>query len=290
MRRLILAFAVVLGACGSESVTIEPGDTPEPVEVSSTTLEECVIDSGEAKKPTEPTGEISTLKEGVITVGSDIPYPPFEDLDGDTPVGFDIDIITEAAKRIDHTVDIQVAAFDTIFTAVASGKYDVAISAITIKSDRKDTVDFTDPYYEASQSLTIRTADFSKLKGVDDLDGLVVGVQDGTTGEDCAENALKAKGLVKEVRSYEKAPDVFNDLQANRIDAAIVDFPTAQAIVEEREGLAVIQKIETNENYGIAVSKERPDLRVSLNESLASMTEDGTYARFYRKWFDTDPA
>jgi ABC-type amino acid transport substrate-binding protein len=163
------------------------------------------------------------------------------------------------------------------------------ISAVTIKEERKQTVDFTDPYFKADQSLSVRAADAETIADVDDLEGKVVGVQSATTGEDCAKNALKAKNKISDVRSYDTAPDAFTDLSARRVDAVLVDLPTAKQIVEDREGIRVVQVIRTAEEYGIAVSKENPALREAINTALGEIREDGTYRRLFMKWLKTEP-
>lgn len=288
-RSALASFAclTLLGtACGTETATDVAG---EPVEMTETTLNECVIGQG-TTPAAEPTGgEPKILNSGTLTVGSDTTFPPFESIEGGKAVGFDVDLITEVAERLDLEAEIQTSAFDTIFTSLAAGKFDAVISAVTIKEDRKKTVDFTDPYFAADQSLTVRSEEAESITGVDDLAGKVVGVQAATTGEECAKNALQAKKKVKDVRSFDAAPDAFTDLAAGRVDAVLVDLPVAKRIVEQREGAAVVQAIRTKEEYGIAVSKENPDLRVAINEQLTAIRDDGTYDTIYRKWFKTEP-
>jgi ABC-type amino acid transport substrate-binding protein len=279
-------LAVLASGCAADEASDVAG---EQVEMSETTLEECVIDQGKTA-PAEGTGaEPKTLKNGILTVGSDTAFPPFESIEGGKAVGFDVDLITEVAERLELRAEIQTAAFDTIFTSLAAGKFDAVISAVTIKEDRKKTVDFTDPYFKADQSLSVRSEDAGSITGVDDLADKTVGVQAATTGEDCAKNALQAKKKVKDVRSFDTAPDAFTDLAAGRVDAVLVDLPVAKQIVARREGASVVQAIRTNEEYGIAVSKENPDLRVAINEQLTAIRDDGTYDAIYRKWFKTEP-
>ena len=282
----LACLTLLVSACGTETATDVSG---EAVEMTETTLNECVIDQG-TTAAAEPTGAApKTLKTGILTIGSDTAFPPFESIEGGKTVGFDVDLITEIAKRLELEAEVQTAAFDTIFTSLAAGKFDAVISAVTIKEDRKKTVDFTDPYFAADQSLSVRSEDAESITGVDDLADKIVGVQSGTTGEECAKNALKAKKKAKDVRSFDTAPDAFTDLAAGRVDAVIVDLPVAKQIVEQREGAAVVQAIRTKEEYAIAVSKENPDLRVAINDQLTAIRDDGTYDTIYQKWFKTEP-
>lgn len=290
--RIRIAFAslallsLVVSACGTETATDVSG---EPVEMTETTIDQCVIDQG-TTPAAEPTGAApKTLKSGILTIGSDTAFPPFESIDGGKAVGFDVDLITEVAERLELEAEVQTSAFDTIFTSLAAGKFDAVVSAVTIKEERKKTVDFTDPYFDSDQSLSVRSEDAESITGVDDLADKIVGVQAATTGEDCAKTALLAKKKVKDVRSFDTAPDAFTDLAAGRVDAVLVDLPVAKQVVEQREGAAVVQAIRTKEEYGIAVSKENPDLRVAINEQLAAIRDDGTYDTIYKKWLKTEP-
>lgn len=282
---LLAALALVAPACGKESPTPADGSGAE---VGETTLQACVVDQGETAAA-KTTGQLETIKPGVLTVGSDTAFPPFESIENGVAVGFDIDLIKEIAKRLDPPlqVEVQSAAFDTIFTSLAAGKFDVVISAVTIKEDRKKTVDFSEPYFTADLSLSVREEDAESIKGVDDLEGTTIGVQAGTTSEDCAKNALQKEGKVKDVRAYDTIPDAFTDLSAKRVDAVLIDLPTAQQIVERRAGLVVTQVIRTEEEYGIAVGKNNPDLRVAISASLKNIKDDGTYRRIFVKWFKT---
>lgn len=294
MRRLLLMTLVLTlfaAACGEDSPVVGPPDGAPDVEITETSLDECVIDVGEIA-PAEPTGEdVTTITDGVLTVGSDTAYPPFEFIEGDQVVGFDIDLIREIAQRLGDGLEIEVvsADFDTIFTALAAGRFDVVISAVTITGERKQTVDFTDPYFHADQSLAVREEDAGEIEGVEDLEGRTVGVQRGTTGEDCARNALEEPGLVAEVRSFETVVDAFTDLSAGGVDAILNDFPTSKRVVEQRRGLAIVQMIRTQERYGIAVSKDNPNLRVAINDALDEIRTDGTYRELFLKWFETEP-
>ncbi len=283
---LVLLAAVTLTtvACGQESEAPE-GAAPE---LGETTLAKCVIDQGTTPAAEADDGDVTTLKAGTLTVGSDTAFPPFESISNGEAVGFDVDLIKEVAQRLELEAEIQSAALDTIFTSLAARKFDAVISAVTIKDERKKTVDFTDPYFTADLSVSVRNADAESTTGIEDLADKTVGVQASTTSEDCAKT-LKADGELKDFRSYDTIPDAFTDLAAARVDAVIIDLPTAQQIVEQRSGLRVVQAIRTKEEYGIAVAKHNPNLRVAINEALKEIRDDGTYTRLFVKWFKTEP-
>jgi polar amino acid transport system substrate-binding protein len=281
---LLACLAVLTAACGKETDSAARSSSAP----SETTIAKCVNNVG-GTPPAEPTGApVKTIKSGVLTVGSDTEFPPFESIEKGKAVGFDVDLITEIATRIGiPKVDYQTAVFDTIFTALAAGKFDVVVSGVTIRADRKKTVDFSDPYYKSDLSLSVSDSDAGTIKGVDDLSGEILGVQSGTTSETCAKSVLKSK--VKDIRSYDTVPDAFTDMAAGRVGAVMIDYPTAKQIIEKRGGSRIVQIVKTNEDYGIAVAKTNPDLRVAINKALGEMKDDGTYARLFKKWFKTEP-
>jgi ABC-type amino acid transport substrate-binding protein len=281
---LLAAFTLLTVACGQES---EAPDTAA-TELGETTLDKCVINQGETAPAAGDGGEFETLKSGTLTVGSDTAFPPFESIENGEAVGFDVDLIKEVAKRLELGAEIQSAAFDTIFTSLAAKKFDVVVSAVTIKEERKQTVDFTDSYFTADLSVSVRDVDAESISGVDDLAGKTIGVQATTTSEDCGKT-LKEDGEVGDIRAYDTIPDAFTDLAAGRVAAVMIDLPTAQQIVEQRKGLRVVEVIKTQEDYGIAVAKDNPNLRVAINDALKEIRDDGTYTRLFVKWFKTEP-
>lgn len=246
------------------------------------------------EEPTPPSGgndtkapSFSTLEEGILTVGSDIPYPPFEFRKGGELVGLDIDLVNEIASRLELETNIVDTSFDTIFTQLAGGRYDVVIAASTITPEREKEVNFSDPYYNSQQSLTVNTTERSDIKSVDDLkEGDVIAVQSGTTGKAWAEENLP-DGV--DIRSFPEGPDGYTALEAGDVDGVINDEPTALAEVAGREGLELVQTIETGESYGIAVDPENEALLEAVNQALADIIEDGTYEEIYSKYPDLPP-
>lgn len=221
---------------------------------------------------------------GTLTVGSDIPFPPFEQGQPPNYEGYDIDIVNEVAERIGAEVEIQDTAFDTIFRDLAQGKFDLVASASTITEERENAVDFSDPYYEAQQALVV-TPD-SDIASEEDLAGVTVGTQDGTTGEEYANDETEAGS----VRGFPTGPDAINAVRAGQVDAVILDEPVAQDAVEKQGGVEIAATISTDELYGLAFQPDADDLREAVNDALAEMKEDGTLAELYEKWFPgTEP-
>jgi ABC-type amino acid transport substrate-binding protein len=217
-----------------------------------------------------------------ITVGSEIPYPPFEQGRNGNYTGYDIDLVNEIAKRIDTKVTFQDTAFTTIFRDLAQGKFDMVASASTIKPEREKVVDFSQGYYETDQSLTVKQG--SDIKSVKDLPGKTVGAQKGTTGADTAEGTDASS-----VRTYQTIDDAFNALEAGQVDAVINDFSSSADAVKAKPGIEIVQKIVTKEVYGLAFQKGDTDLEDAVNGALTDMKDDGTYTKIYEKWFKEKP-
>lgn len=221
---------------------------------------------------------------GTLTIGSDIPYPPFEFGDPPDFKGFDIDLINDVAKRMGlDSVVIKPTSFDTIFTDVAQGKFDVVISAATITKERQQTVNFSQPYYESEQALLV--PDGSDIKTVEDLEGKNVAAQNGTTGLDFAKNETGAS----QVRGYPNGPAAIAALQAGQVDATIIDQPVAaDAVAKGQTGFEIATNIPTGEFYGIAMAKDTPELEKAVNDALSEIKKDGTLNDIYNEWFDKD--
>jgi ABC-type amino acid transport substrate-binding protein len=284
--------ALVLVSCSNKTDSNGPGAAP--TEIPSVKIGECVTNQG-TQAATAPKGvdwKTQLKQPGVLNVGSDNAYPPFEEIPAGKkePVGFDVDLYKEVAKRMGITARSTTTDFDALFTqSIPSGQFDIGVSAITIKEERKKKVDFTVAYFRADLSLAVNVQNTPDIKTIDNLAGQVLGAQSGTTGEDCAK-ALVAKGQAKEVKSYRDAQQAFQDLVAGRVAAVVNDQPASQGFIEKQPDiLKVVQILETQEQYGFAIGKAKPDLREEISKHLTAMMTDGTYATIYRTWFKTAP-
>jgi len=221
-----------------------------------------------------------------ITVASDIAYRPFEFYRNGEPVGFDIDLMREIGRRAGFTPEFQNVTFDGIIPGLGSNLYDAAISAITITEERRQQVDFSEPYFNADQSLLVRSD--SDIRSVDDLGQATVGVQIGTTGANKA-NQFQQQGRIAEVRTFDTIEDAFTALENGQVDAVINDLPVSQDKANTSDGrLEVVQVIPTGEQYGIAFPKGS-NLVGPVNRALREIKRDGTYAEIYEKWIGRKP-
>ncbi len=258
---LVVALAIVIAGCAQQETKTDEG---------------------------KKTSEYETITAGVLTVGSDIAFPPFESKDENTGeiIGFDIDLAAEIADRLGLELEIVPALFDSIIPALNGKKFDLVISAMTITEKREEEVDFSDPYINSNQSIAV-AAD-SDIDAVEGLSGKIVGVQRGTTGADKAEE-LKDEVGITEIRTYEDALLAFEDLKAGRVDAIINDLPVSAFLATKDPAFKVVAEIKTDEQYGMAFRDDNDTLREAVNKILKEMRDDGTYDRIYAKWFGETP-
>lgn len=231
------------------------------------------------------TGSGSSAGGKKLTVGSDVPYPPFEEFGASKTEfkGFDIELMEAAARDAGYEVEFQDTSFDTIFVDLAQGKFDAVASASTITEEREETVNFTEPYYQAEQAILVKEG--SGIDSVGALKGTTVGAQKGTTGAEYVEESAEAG----ELRVYPQGPDAVNALKSGVVEAVVIDIPVAENAVENTSGIETSAAIPTEEEYGFAVAKDNEELLEELNEGLAKAKEDGTYTKIYEKWFERPP-
>jgi polar amino acid transport system substrate-binding protein len=218
-----------------------------------------------------------------LSVGSDIPYPPFEQGKAGEYTGFDIELMEAVAESIGRTAEFEDTSFDSIFLDLAQGKFDAVASAATITDEREKTVDFSNPYYLSEQAILVEEG--SAIDSVEALAGLTVGVQQGTTGQEFVEE----KGEAGELRKYPQGPDAVNALKTGTVEAVVIDIPVAENAVAAEGGLEISAAIPTEEEYGFAVAQGETELLEEINEGLKATIDDGTYAKLYEKYFKHAP-
>lgn len=209
-------------------------------------------------------------------------YKPFSFDQGGDIVGFDVDIATEIADRLDREpVMMSPVPFDTLIQGLRDGRYDALVASHGITPEREEQVDFTRPYYRSGAQIFVGTGD-DRIAGADDLDGMRVGVVKASTYLELA-NTLTDPGLVT---TYDSDVVALQDLTTGRIDAVITDMLVG-LIAKDESGLeieAVGTPIEQDE-MGIAVQDGDTELLDAINEALEAMIADGTYAEISDRWF-----
>lgn len=221
-----------------------------------------------------------------LIVGSSATYRPFA---YETPnkeiVGYDVDIIKAVAQKAGLKIKIVNTPWTGIFAALNNGDVDLVISGVTINDKRKQSYDFTAPYFEARQLIAVQQS--SNVKSLKDLAGKKVGVVTGSTGDDIASREFGKTNT--DIRRFESTPVVISELVGSGVDAAIGDNGVVAFRVQEHKQLKTVNDPSfPKEYFGIVVKQGNKALRDKLNAGLAAVKADGSYAQIYKKWFQAE--
>jgi len=225
-----------------------------------------------------------SAKTTKVTVATDATFPPFETVDEATKelTGFDIELMNAVAEAAGMEIEWVNTPFDSVIAGVSECQYDMAIAAITITEERQAAMLFSDPYVDAGQIVVVRK-DEADITSKDDLTGLIVAAQLGTTGEI---EAQAIEGV--EYKPYDSYDLAMLDLINGQVDAVIADKPTADSFVGQyAEDLMTVGEAFTEEKYGVAFCKDKTDLQSKVNEALGTLQEDGTVDQLITKWLVT---
>ncbi|MEU9465512.1 transporter substrate-binding domain-containing protein [Streptomyces avermitilis] len=240
----------------------------------------CSSDNGGGKTTVKG---VPLVKAGQITTCTHLPYPPFQsEIDGKVQ-GFDVSLIDLVAKDLGVKQAIVDTPFENFKTGafLNSGQCDVAAAGMTITEERKKNVDFSDPYFEATQAVLV-----DKKSGVDSLadvkaKGKKLGAQAQTTGEEYA----KSKGF--DAVSFESSDAVLNGLRTGQVQAVVIDYPVVQGWLKDKanaDAFKVVENLNTGEEYGFTVKKGNTKLLADINKAIKQAKADGTYKKIYEKW------
>jgi polar amino acid transport system substrate-binding protein len=251
--------------------------------------------AGCAKKDSGATSAdgVPLVHRGKLTTCTHLPYAPFQSKDATGKVvGFDVDLIDLVAKKLGVTQEIVDTPFEGIKSGadLSSGKCDVAAAGMTITDARKQVLDFSEPYFDATQALAVPVG--KPIKSLADLKGQRLGVQGSTTGEDYVKQKVKADGLDITVVSYKDLGSEQQALATGQIAAAVGDLPVWNQYVKENPGKVVVATgFNTGEQYGFALKKGgNPKLLQAVNEAITAAKGDGTYDKIYQNWIGAKPA
>jgi polar amino acid transport system substrate-binding protein len=227
---------------------------------------------------------VQTLDEGTLKVCSDIPYAPFDVMDGETYTGFDGDLVNEIAKGLGLELVVQDSGFDGLQSGLAlnSDQCDMVSSAMTITEEREANLDFTEGYYDSEQSLMVPTG--SDIASIDDLDGAKVGVQQGTTGKTYTEeNAPEGAEII----AFPSDAEMYSAIKAGQVDALLQDLPVNLEHTKDGD-YEIVEKYDTGEKYGFAVKQDNTELRDAIDEQLTKLRDNGKYEEIYNQYFSTE--
>jgi len=222
------------------------------------------------------------IKErGELIIGTDATYPPMEDVDEEGNIfGMDMDIAKEVAFDLGVEPEFRNVIWEEIFGVVREGGVDMIISSITITAERTKIMDFSNPYFNAGQVIVIRADEKEIIRGVEDLQGRVLGVQTETTSEEAAKE-LTDPSLVK---GYENSPLAGEDLLRGEIDAVILDYPAAVGMVAENKDFQIVGVPFTQEFYGIAIQKGQKMLLSQINKTIRRLKTEEVLKALEEKW------
>ena len=226
----------------------------------------------------------------VYVVGTDAAYAPFESQNekGEI-VGFDIEVVQAIAAKAGFEVKFVNTPWEGIFNTLQQGDRDMVVSAVTITDERKQTMDFSDPYFDAAQLIAVKET--SKVAKFADLKKLKVGVQTGTTGDEAVTKLLGKTST--NIKRFESTPLALKELEAGGVDAVVADNGVVAHYVANNPGgkFKTVSDPEFKpEQYGIAIKKGNSELLAKVNQGLAAIKADGTYAQIYAKYFGGAPA
>ncbi len=305
-KSMVLALAAVMAAgllagCGSKETTggpaTEPTKAPQTEEASdagdtqgeaeASTKEGQAEDAGTENGPAQEgqDGAVSeVLADGVLTVGTNAEFPPFEYVDDNgQPDGFDIALIKAIGEKLGVEVQVENMEFDSLVASIGS-KVDVAIAGMTVTEERAASVDFSDSYYDALQYVVV--AEGSEIATAEDLVGKTIGVQLGTTGDFIATDDIEGTT----VSQYSKAVDAVNDLINGRVDCVIIDKNPALVFESKFEGqVKALDGAQFDfgvEQYAIALPKGDAALAEQINSALEEIKGDGTFDELVKTYIE----
>ncbi|MEU6461749.1 basic amino acid ABC transporter substrate-binding protein [Streptomyces sp. NPDC046976] len=226
-------------------------------------------------------GGVHLAKAGQLTTCTHLPYPPFQSVVDGKVQGFDVSLIDLVAKDLGVKQQIVDTPFENFKTGafLNSGQCDLAAAGMTITPERAKNVDFSDPYFEATQAVLV--AKNSGITSLDGAKGKKLGAQAQTTGEDFA----KKKGL--DPVSFASSDAVLNGLRTGQVQAVIIDYPVVQGWLKDKataDKFKVVGNLKTGEQYGFTVKKGNKPLLKAVNKALKDAKADGTYKKIYEKW------
>ncbi|TYL39650.1 basic amino acid ABC transporter substrate-binding protein [Natronococcus pandeyae] len=220
--------------------------------------------------------------DNVIVPGTAPGFEPFQmNVDGEL-VGFDIDLLEAVVAETDYELgDWEELEFDSLQPALENGNIDVIAAAMTITEERQESIAFSEPYYSADQSVLVQTGGDVQAEELEDLEGLEVGAQSGTTGEGIVDEEL---GDAVDYTSYDNYVLAVEELERGTLDAIVIDEPVGDSFAGDRD-VEVAFTFETGEEYGFAIRQGEEEIQDALSEGIEAVEESGEYDEITQEWF-----
>ena len=225
-------------------------------------------------------------------VATDASYAPMEYMENNKVVGFSHDILDAAAKNQQVKLEFVNTPFEGLFANVNKGDSDIALASITINDERKQQLDFSDPYFQATQMIVTTQRNADKIKTFADLKTRSASVQSATSGDLILQD-LQGKDSTL-IKRFETMPLAFKELESGGVDAVVGDSSVVSYYVSQNPNAklnTIVDPSFVKENYGFAFRKGRNDgLREAINKGLSNIKSDGTYDKIHAQWFGADKA
>ncbi len=256
MLSMVLAGSMLLTACGG-------GNTQATEDTGSDTQQSETAENTEG---------------GVLRMGTNATFPPYEYYEGDEVVGIDPEIAAAIAEKLGMTLEINDMDFDPAIAAAQTGQADIVMEGLTVTDDRKEKINFTDSYATGVQVVIV--PEDSDIQSVDDLEGKLIGVQQGTTGDlYCSDDYGE-----ENVQKFTSGPVAVEALKNGQIDCVVIDNEPAKSYVSQNEGLKILDTEYITEEYAIGISKDNPELLEQINAALQELKDDGTIQSIIDKY------
>ena len=264
---MMCSMAIGFAGCGGSGEASKT-ETTAPAETKAAST------ADSATKDSANKGE-----NGELHMATNAFFEPYEYYENDKIVGIDAEIAEAICDKLGYTLVIDDMDFDSIITAVQSGKADFGMAGMTVTEERKQAIDFTDTYTNAVQVIIVKEGS-DKVKAKDDLKTAVIGVQMGTTG-DIYVSDYEADGAT--IERFNKGADAVLALAQGKVDAVVIDNEPAKAFVAQNEGLVILDEPFENEEYAICVAKGS-ELTEKINGALAALKEEGKVDEIINKY------
>ncbi len=280
----VMAFS--LAACSGDS-----SESTAPESSSTTTSEEAASSetaSSETASAETASYDVTTVEDGKLIMSTNAAFPPYEMTnDAGEYEGIDVDMAAEIANRLGLELQIDDMDFDAALLAVQTGKSDIAMAGITVTEDRLVNMNFSDTYANGVQVVIV--PEDSDIASIDDLNGKMIGVQRGTTGDMYCSADPEDGGYGEDnVTKFDNGLTAVQNLISGKVDAVVIDNAPAQEFVAANPGLKILDTTFADEDYAIGVAKGNTQLLDAINSILADMEADGTTQNIISKYINAD--
>lgn len=272
MTLVALLTAAMFAGCGSST---ESAETTDAAATETTEASDEAADTAAA-------ADFTTVTDGVLTMATNAYFPPYEYYEGEEIVGIDAEIAAAVADKLGLTLKIEDMEFDSIITAVSTGKADIGMAGMTVTEDRLKNINFSSTYATGIQSIIV--AEDSTIASADDLADKMIGVQLGTTGDIYASEDFGSD----HVDQYSKGNDAVMALTQGKVDAVIIDNEPAKSYVAATSGLKILDTEYASEEYAACISKDNDALKDAFNTALDELIADGTVQSIIDKYITAE--